>query len=71
MPWRARRSIAAGANRSVGGIVRIQEQRLSQPSPIRFQMVGGAGSGRGGGSTPVEPGQIDIRAQVTLTVSIK
>jgi hypothetical protein len=63
--------IAAGANHTVGGIVRIQEQRLSQPSPMRFQMEGGAGGGRGGGSTPVEPGQIEIRAQVTLTVSIK
>ncbi|HKV99431.1 MAG TPA: SIMPL domain-containing protein [Vicinamibacterales bacterium] len=64
--------IASGANHTVGNIVRIQEQRISQPSPVRYTMdsLGGRG-GAGGGPTPVEPGQIEVRAQVTLTVAIK
>jgi uncharacterized protein len=64
--------IAAGANKTVGGIVRIQEQRMSQPGPVRYAMdTFSGGRGGGGGPTPVEPGEVEIRAQVTLTVSIK
>jgi uncharacterized protein YggE len=64
--------IAAGANHTVGNIVRIQEQRISQPSPVRYTMDSlGAGRGGGGGPTPLEPGEVEIRAQVTLTVAIK
>jgi uncharacterized protein YggE len=61
--------IAAGANHTVGNIVRIQEQRMSQPGPVRYALSGAAGGG--GGPTPVEPGEVEIRAQVTLTVAIK
>ena len=64
--------IASGANHTVGNIVRIQEQRVSQPTPVRYAMDAlGAGRGGGGGPTPVEPGEVEIRAQVTLTVAIK
>jgi hypothetical protein len=65
--------IASGANHTVGNIVRIQEQRISQPSPVRYAMdsLGAGRGGAGGGPTPVEPGQIEVRAQVTLTVAIK
>ena len=63
--------IAAGANHTVGNIVRIQEQRISQPTPVRYAMEGFAGRAGGGGPTPVEPGEVEIRAQVTLTVAIK
>jgi uncharacterized protein YggE len=63
--------IAAGANHTVGNIVRIQEQRMSQPGPVRYAMDSLGGRGGGGGPTPVEPGEVEIRAQVSLTVAIK
>jgi hypothetical protein len=63
--------IAAGANRTVGNIVRIQEQRISQPSPVRYTMDSIGGGRGGGGPTPVEPGEVEVRAQVTVTVAIK
>ena len=64
-------AIAEGANKTLGPIVRMQEQRSSSPSPV-FQMGQGAGGGGGrGGGTPIEPGEIQVRATVTLTVAIK
>jgi uncharacterized protein YggE len=64
-------AIAAGAGRSLGPIVRIQEQRMSS-APYRVAM-GGAGGGRGGqqDATPITPGEIEIRAVVVLTAAIK
>jgi uncharacterized protein len=64
-------AIAAGAGRSLGPIVRIQEQRLSS-APYRVGL-GGAGGGRGGQqeATPISPGEIEIRAIVVLTAAIK
>jgi hypothetical protein len=64
--------IAAGANRTLGAIVRIQEQRNFQPNYYNFDSFEQVGGGRGGGqATPITPGQIEIRGQVTLTVAIK
>lgn len=66
-------AIAEGAGKTLGPIVRLQEQRSSTPSPVfQGQMggMGGGGGGRGGG-TPIEPGEIQVRATVTLTVAIK
>jgi len=66
-------AIAAGAGKSVGNIVRIQEQRVSGPSAVRYDIAGGGG-GRGGlaqVSTPVTPGEIELRAIVMLTVAIR
>ncbi len=63
-------AIAAGARQTLGGIQRIQEQRLSGSAPVRSFAV--AGGGRGGAmETPVTPGEIEIRAQVTLSVYLK
>ena len=66
-------AIAEGAGRTLGPIQRIQEQRTSSASPVfrAEALVGGAAGGRGGGGTPIEPGEIQVRAQVTLTASIK
>ena len=63
--------IAAGANHTVGNIVRIQEQRISQSTPVRYALDAVGGGRGGGGPTPVEPGEVEVRAQVTLTVAIK
>ena len=67
-------TIAAGAGREITAIVRIQEQRFSTPSPVFRSTEAVAGSGgRGGGgfSTPIEPGEIQVRAQVTLTARLR
>jgi uncharacterized protein YggE len=66
-------AIAAGAGRTLGPIVRIQEQRMSG-QPYRVSRGGaGGGGGRGGmaDSTPITPGEIEIRAIVVLTAAIK
>jgi uncharacterized protein YggE len=66
-------AIAAGAGRTLGPIMRIQEQRMSS-QPYRVTMAGaGGGGGRGGmaDSTPITPGEIEIRAIVVLTAAIK
>jgi uncharacterized protein len=62
-------SIAAGANRTLGAIIRISEQRISEPVTMRYAVSGGRAGG--GAPTPIEPGEINVRAQVTVTVAIK
>jgi uncharacterized protein len=61
-------SLAAGAGRTVDRVIRIDDSRqpriVPQPMTMRAQAADSA-------PTPVEPGLIEIHAQVTLTVSIK
>ncbi len=71
-------AIAAGARRSLGQVLRIDDQGVNTIIPrtmSRTAMVGVAG-GRGGiepamPETPIEPGEIEIRVQVTLTIAIQ
>jgi uncharacterized protein YggE len=65
-------AIAEGAGKSLGPVIRLQEQRSSSASPV-FQGQAGGGGGRGGSglTTPIEPGEIQVRATVTLTVAIR
>lgn len=69
------RAIAAGLGQTIGAIIRVQDQRLySAQSVDRITVQGGVAGGRGGGAmpqTPVEPGEIEIRAQMTVVVAIK
>lgn len=60
-------AMAAGAARSVDRIVKIEESRIAgyEPRPMMAARVAADAT------TPVEPGFIDVRAQVTLTVAIK
>ena len=60
-------AIAAGASHTLGPIIRIQEQRVLQPSPIQYRTTMAAEASR---ATPIEPGEIEIRAEVVLTVAI-
>jgi uncharacterized protein YggE len=63
-------AIAAGAKRTVDRIIRIEEQFMGgggpQPLAERAMMRMAADA-----STPVEAGEIEIRAQVRLTVAIR
>ena len=62
-------SLAAGAGRTVDRVIRIDDSRQPRvpPQPVMMMRAQAADSAQ----TPVEPGLIEIRAQVTLTVSIK
>jgi uncharacterized protein YggE len=61
---------AAGAGRSVDRVLRIEEVRTGMAPPPRPMMMTRAAADASI-ETPVEPGTIEIRAQVTLTVSFK
>ena len=60
---------AAGAGVSVERIVKIEDHRQSRIEPVRA--VTFARAEAPAPQTPVEPGVIEIHAQVTLTASIK
>jgi uncharacterized protein YggE len=64
------KAIAAGAGANLGPIVRIDEQYQSSPQPM-YAMRAGGGAGAAAVETPVSPGELEIRAQVTLTVAIR
>jgi uncharacterized protein YggE len=62
-------AIAAGARRTLGPIVRIEEQTTSSDIPFpRPQMMTAARAER---ETPITPGEIEVRAVVTLTIAIR
>lgn len=60
---------AAGAGRALDKILRIDDTRERPIAPLRPMM--GIARTAEGATTPVEPGEIEIRARVTLTVSMK
>jgi uncharacterized protein YggE len=78
------KTMAAGAGQSLGAVQRIQQGgvSVSMPGQPTFRVAGGlpAGAGRGGGGgvvaaepvieTPITPGELEIRANVTVTVQI-
>jgi hypothetical protein len=61
------RALAQGAGATLGPIVRIDEQRMGRPMYARESMQLATQAP----DTPVSPGQIEIRAQITLTVEIR
>ena len=61
-------ALAAGAGRTVDRVIRIDDMRQPRmPQPVMMMRAQAADAAQ----TPVEPGLIEIEAQVTLTVSIK
>jgi uncharacterized protein YggE len=62
-------ALAAGAGRTIDRVLRIDESRQGPPPVMMMEMR--AKSAAGDAATPVEAGQIEIRAHVTLTVAIK
>jgi uncharacterized protein YggE len=63
-------AMAAGAGRTLGPILKLQEQRTSAAVPM-FSAMGGVAAGAARAATPIEAGEIQITATVTLTVGIK
>lgn len=62
------RAIASGANAQLGNIVRIDEQGGFEPPQIQAMA---AMRMEKAADTPVSPGELDVRAQVMLTVAIR
>jgi hypothetical protein len=61
---------AAGAGRAIGAIVRIVDDGVPSPGP-RPMMARPAASVAGSPETPIVGGDIEIRARVTLTATLK
>jgi uncharacterized protein YggE len=61
-------AVAVAAGQSVSRVVRIEEQGVVSPGPVAYRMV--AQDARGG-APPISAGEMEIRAQVTLTVELK
>ena len=60
---------AAGAGQTVSRVIRIEEQGVIQDSPVQFRAV--AQELARSDSPPIAVGQMELRAQVTLTVELK
>jgi uncharacterized protein YggE len=62
-------ALAAGAGRTVDRVIRIDDSRQPRigPQPVMMMRAAAAPDTQ----TPIETGQIEIHAQVTLTLSIK
>ena len=64
-------AIAAGARRSLGPIARIEAHAIDNmprpPMPMMQRMAAGADDT----ATPITPGEIEIRAMVTVTVELR
>jgi uncharacterized protein YggE len=61
-------AIAAGAHRAIGAIVKIEDHTVSGPAP-RFMATEGMRAAQA--PTPITPGEIEIRAEVSLTVELR
>jgi uncharacterized protein YggE len=62
-------AMAAGAGKTVDRVLKIDDSR--EPPMIRPVMMRQTLEAAAGAQTPIETGTIEIRAQVTLTVSIR
>lgn len=64
-------AIAEGAKRTLGPIARIEEHNLGNnmppPQPMMMRMSAAAESA----PTPIEPGEVEVRALITLTVELR
>ncbi len=71
------RALAAGAGQTLGPVLKIQQGTIGMAPPPQpmFRTQTAVTGGRGGGAetieTPITPGELEIRASVTLTVAIR
>jgi uncharacterized protein YggE len=69
---RARADAAAsGAGRAIDRVIRIEEPTSGRPSPPVPMMMMREAAAAAAPPTPVAPGEIEIRATVTLTATLK
>jgi uncharacterized protein len=61
---------AAGVGRTIDRVLRIDDTRRETPRPVQMTMMAREAA-PADIATPVEPGEIELHAQATLTVSIK
>ena len=61
---------AAGAGRALDRLLRIEEAGTSRP-PVPMAFARAVAADAGGGAPPVSVGQIEVRAQVSVTFSLK
>lgn len=64
-------AMAAAAGRAVDRVVRVEERGLVVPPPVPFARDRAQLAAAPEGAPPIAPGQMDIRAQVTLTAILK
>jgi uncharacterized protein YggE len=64
-------AMAAGARRSLGSIVRIEEQARGLMPPEPLVMRAAMSDRASEAPTPITPGEIEVRAQVTVTVELR
>lgn len=62
-------AVAAGAKRAVDRVIKIEESGAGEPPPV--PMMRQMAMARADAPTPVAAGELEIRAQVRLTVAIK
>jgi uncharacterized protein YggE len=69
---RARADAAAtGAGVTVASVLRIEEQRVFSPPPAPMPMMMKAAAAEAAPPTQIDAGQIELRAQVTLTAGLR
>jgi uncharacterized protein YggE len=64
-------ALAAGAGRTIDRVLRIDDSRQGGPAPMMMMEMRAKTMAADAPATPVEAGQIEVRAQITLTVAIK
>lgn len=63
---------AAGAGRTLDRLIRIEESGAARPPvPMPFVRTAALAAEAGGGAPPVAVGQIEVRAEVTVTFGLK
>jgi uncharacterized protein YggE len=63
------KSMASGADKSLGSIIRIEEHREGPIQPVYRTAT--MAMAEAPAQTPINPGELEIRARVTLTVAIR
>jgi len=65
-------AMAAGAGRTIDRILRIDERSgMTPPVPVRMMREQAAQVGIASDAPPISAGQMEIRAQVTVTATLK